>query len=74
MASYIGRRELLSPARPRPTRSRAGILARRIIEVARRGECDPDELCARALQALGFGKRQNRVNGRFPFSPRLRVS
>jgi hypothetical protein len=29
---------------------------------------------ARALQALGFGKRQNRVNGRFPFSPRLRVS
>jgi hypothetical protein len=34
------------------------ILARRIIEVARTGECDPDELCARALQALGFGKRQ----------------
>jgi hypothetical protein len=34
------------------------IIARRIIEVARRGERDPDELCARALQALGFGKRQ----------------
>ena len=34
------------------------IIARRIIEVARRGERDPDELCTRALQALGFGKRQ----------------
>jgi hypothetical protein len=34
------------------------IIARRIIEVARRGERDPDELCERALQALGFGKRQ----------------
>jgi hypothetical protein len=34
------------------------ILARRIIEVARGGERDPDELYADALQALGFGKRQ----------------
>jgi hypothetical protein len=34
------------------------IVARRIIEVARRGERDPDELCARALQALGFGNRK----------------
>jgi hypothetical protein len=34
------------------------IVARRIIEVARGGERDPDELCARALQALGFGSRQ----------------
>jgi hypothetical protein len=34
------------------------IIARRIIEVARRGERDPDELCARALQALGFGNRK----------------
>jgi hypothetical protein len=34
------------------------IVARRIIEVARAGERHPDELCARALQALGFGRRQ----------------
>jgi hypothetical protein len=34
------------------------IVARRIIEVARGGERDPDELCARALRALGFGRRQ----------------
>jgi hypothetical protein len=30
------------------------IIARRIIEVARNGERDPDEMCARALKALGF--------------------
>ena len=30
------------------------IIAKRIIEVARNGERDPDELCARALQALAF--------------------
>jgi hypothetical protein len=34
------------------------IIAQRIIEVARKGERDPDELCARALQALGFRIRQ----------------
>jgi hypothetical protein len=34
------------------------IIAKRIIEVARNGERDPDELCARALQALGFSLRQ----------------
>jgi hypothetical protein len=34
------------------------IIAKRIIEVARDGERDPDELCARALQALGFSIRQ----------------
>jgi hypothetical protein len=34
------------------------IIANRIIEVARKGERDPDELCARALLALGFGIRQ----------------
>jgi hypothetical protein len=34
------------------------IVARRIIEVARAGERDPDELCARALQEVGFGRRQ----------------
>jgi hypothetical protein len=34
------------------------IVAKRIIEVARRGERDPDELCARVLQALGFSNRQ----------------
>ena len=34
------------------------IIAKRIIEVARKGERDPDELCARALQALGFRIRQ----------------
>ena len=34
------------------------LVARRIIEVAHGGERDPDELCARALQALGFGRRQ----------------
>jgi hypothetical protein len=33
------------------------IVARRIIEVARAGERDPDELCACALQELGFGRR-----------------
>jgi hypothetical protein len=30
------------------------IIAKRIVEVARKGERDLDELCARALQALGF--------------------
>jgi hypothetical protein len=49
------------------------ILARRIIEVARRGECDPDELCAR-VTGVRLRQASNRVNGRFPFSPRLRVS
>ncbi len=34
------------------------IIAKRIIEVARKGERNPDELCARALQALGFRVRQ----------------
>jgi hypothetical protein len=34
------------------------IIAKRIIEVARKGERDPDELCARALQALGLRIRQ----------------
>jgi len=34
------------------------IIAKRIIEVARKGERNPDELCARALQALGFRNRQ----------------
>jgi hypothetical protein len=34
------------------------IIAKRIIEVARKGERDPDELCARALRALGFRIRQ----------------
>jgi hypothetical protein len=34
------------------------IIAKRIIEVARKGERDPDELRARALQALGFRIRQ----------------
>ena len=33
------------------------IVAKRIIEVARDGERDPDELCARALKALGFNIR-----------------
>jgi hypothetical protein len=34
------------------------IIAKRIVEVDRKGERDPDELCARALQALGFRIRQ----------------
>jgi hypothetical protein len=34
------------------------IIATRIIEVARNGERDPDELCSRALKALGFSLRQ----------------
>lgn len=34
------------------------VVARRIIEVARGGERDQDELCTRALQALAFGRRQ----------------
>jgi hypothetical protein len=34
------------------------MIAKRIIEVARKGERNPDELCARALQALGFRVRQ----------------
>jgi hypothetical protein len=39
------------------------IIAKRIIEVARKGERDPDELCARALQALGFRIRQIASSG-----------
>jgi hypothetical protein len=34
------------------------IIAKRIIEVARDGERNPDELCARALQTLGFSIRR----------------
>ena len=34
------------------------IIAKRIIAVARKGERDPDELCARALPASGFRIRQ----------------
>jgi hypothetical protein len=30
------------------------IIAKRIIQVARDGERNPDELCVRALKALGF--------------------
>jgi hypothetical protein len=36
------------------------IIAKRIIEVARDGERDPDELCVRALKALGFSSFSNR--------------
>ena len=36
------------------------IIAKRIVEVARDGERDPDELCVRALKALGFGSFSNR--------------
>jgi hypothetical protein len=36
------------------------IIAKRIVEVARDGERDPDELCARALKALGFSSFSNR--------------
>jgi hypothetical protein len=35
------------------------IIAKRIVEVARDGERDPDELCARALKALGFSSFSN---------------
>jgi hypothetical protein len=33
------------------------IIARRIIEVAQTGERDPDELCRRALKAIGIPDR-----------------
>jgi hypothetical protein len=46
------------------------IIANRIIEVARKGERDPDELCARALQALGFRIRQIAVGRRLSSGPR----
>jgi hypothetical protein len=36
------------------------IIAKRIIEVARDGERDPDELSVRALKALGFSSFSNR--------------
>jgi hypothetical protein len=36
------------------------IIAKRIIEVTRDGERDPDELCLRALKALGFSSFSNR--------------
>ena len=36
------------------------IIAKRIIEVARDGERDPDELCVRAVKALGFSSFSNR--------------
>jgi hypothetical protein len=36
------------------------IIATRIVEVARDGERDPDELCVRALKALGFSSFSNR--------------
>jgi hypothetical protein len=36
------------------------IIAKRIVEVARDGERDPDELCVRALKALGFSSFCNR--------------
>jgi len=31
-------------------------IAKRIIEVAQNGECDPDQLCERALKSLGFSE------------------
>jgi hypothetical protein len=34
------------------------IIARRIIEVAQKGECDPEQLCELALRSLGFGEAQ----------------
>ena len=34
-------------------------IAKRIIEVACDGECDPDEACARALRAFGFQQSPN---------------
>jgi hypothetical protein len=36
------------------------IIAKRIVEVARDGERDPDELCVRAVKALGFSSLSNR--------------
>jgi hypothetical protein len=36
------------------------IIAKRIIEAARDGERDPDQLCVRALKALGFSSFSNR--------------
>jgi hypothetical protein len=36
------------------------IIAKRIVEVARDGERDPDELCVRALKALGFSSFSKR--------------
>ena len=32
------------------------VVAKRIVEVAERGERDPDQLCERALKSLGFSE------------------
>ena len=32
------------------------LIAKRIIDLARRGECDPDQLCEQALRSLGFSE------------------
>lgn len=39
------------------------IIARRIVEVARNGERDPDKLCVRALKALGFRLPDRLIRG-----------
>jgi molybdopterin-biosynthesis enzyme MoeA-like protein len=33
-------------------------IAKRIIEVAQRGESDPDQICDQALKSLGFSESQ----------------
>jgi hypothetical protein len=35
------------------------IIAQRIIDIAAKGECNPDELARRALQALGLAMEQD---------------
>ena len=32
------------------------IIAKRIVELAGKGECDPDQLCEQALKSLGFSE------------------
>jgi hypothetical protein len=46
------------------------IIAMRIIEVARDGGRDPNELCAQALKALGFSIPPNRLNRQRLMRPR----
>jgi hypothetical protein len=47
------------------------IIGRRIVEVARDGERDPNELCAQALKALGFSIPPNCLNPRRLMPPQL---
>ena len=44
------------------------VIAKRIIEVAKTGERDPNRLCDRALQAFGLRLNESKAAGRSAFS------